>query len=201
MQRLKLMITAEEAQNPENAEKAAQLCRWIDHRQGSNHSDEFMRVNSSPSNSCTNSSNIFSDESFQSSGGGGDESATFCSSSSSSLRELSLDDSDLIKEEGVGESDGVVLAADDAIRSEMDEVPTLRRKRVQRKGTKQGPRVTRNLTEEEVMTALQACCSPHTPWDYYDKVTPGEGRPHRRIHQEILYCGVFMIKRIQDWFR
>jgi hypothetical protein len=33
MQRLKLMITAEEAQNPDNAEKAAQIFRWIDYRQ------------------------------------------------------------------------------------------------------------------------------------------------------------------------
>ena len=27
--RLKLMITSEEAENPEKAEKAAQLCRWV----------------------------------------------------------------------------------------------------------------------------------------------------------------------------
>lgn len=67
------MITAEEAQNPETAEKAAQLCRWIDNRQG--HSGEgFMCVNSSgsPSNSCTvlSESSLLSEGSYRSSSGG-----------------------------------------------------------------------------------------------------------------------------------
>ena len=53
-QRLKLMITSEEAENPDNAEKAAQLFKWIDTRGRQN--EEFMRVNSeSPSNSVVKS--------------------------------------------------------------------------------------------------------------------------------------------------
>ncbi len=59
---------------------------------------------------------------------------------------------------------------EEGVRGENDEVPTLRRKRCARKGTKQGPRVTRNLSEEEVMTALQDTCIQFSPWEFYDKV-------------------------------
>ena len=41
------MITAEEAENPANAEKAKQILKWIDTRQ-KNESHTFMRMNSSP---------------------------------------------------------------------------------------------------------------------------------------------------------
>ena len=180
MQRLKLMITAEEAQNPENAEKAAQLCRWIDRRQGGNHSEEFMRVNSSPSNSCTNSSNISGDEGFQSLGSDLDDVPPGLGRHD--------DDSDLaesrFEEEGGGdeslcgggeeEEEGGEVGGS-GVRAETDEVPTLRRKRGARKGTKQGPRVTRNLSEEEVMVALQDCCTNLSPWDFYDKVRRADG--------------------------
>ena len=166
MQRLKLMITAEEAQNPENAEKAAQLCRWIDNRQGGNHSEEFMRVNSSPSNSCTNSSTISSDEGFQSHGGDDDNGGC---ADDSKHESLPLDDS-YLNESHEGDSIVSVEGDDESVRGETDEVPTLRRKRGQRKGTKQGPRVTRNLSEEEVMAALQDCCIQFSPWEFYDKV-------------------------------
>jgi hypothetical protein len=166
MQRLKLMITVEEAQNPENAAKAAQLCRWIDNRQaGGNHSDEFMRVNSnSPSNSCTNSSNISADEGFQSLG----------STTGDHLDDDSrLDDSDLV--EGTREGEDSLVCGEgeeeeEGVPGETDEVPTLRRKRGARKGTKQGPRVTRNLSEEEVIAALQDTCIQFSPWEFYDKV-------------------------------
>ena len=53
-QRLKLMITAEEAQDPENAEKAAVIFKWIDDRgpgMRGGESDEFMHCHESPANS------------------------------------------------------------------------------------------------------------------------------------------------------
>ena len=65
--RLQLMITAEEAENPENAEKAKQILKWIDTRQ-KNVSQTFMRMNSSPGGSAVLSSNSShtSDEGFAS---------------------------------------------------------------------------------------------------------------------------------------
>ena len=51
------------------------------------------------------------------------------------------------------------------------EVPTLRRKKDRgAAGTRQGPRVTRNLTEEQIMSQLQDACVIASPWLYYDKV-------------------------------
>ena len=51
------------------------------------------------------------------------------------------------------------------------EVPTLRRKKDRgAPGTRQGPRVTRNLTEEQIMSQLQDACVIASPWLYYDKV-------------------------------
>ena len=51
------------------------------------------------------------------------------------------------------------------------EVPTLRRKKDRgTAGTRQGPRVTRNLTEEQIMSQLQDACVIASPWLYYDKV-------------------------------
>merc|ERR1711963_578298 len=50
------------------------------------------------------------------------------------------------------------------------EVPTLRRKKDRgAPGTRQGPRVTRNLTEEQIMSQLQDACVIASPWLYYDK--------------------------------
>ena len=51
------------------------------------------------------------------------------------------------------------------------EVPTLRRKKDRgAPGTRQGPRVTRNLTEEQIMSQLQDACVIASPWLFYDKV-------------------------------
>ena len=51
------------------------------------------------------------------------------------------------------------------------EAPTLRRKKDRgAPGTRQGPRVTRNLTEEQIMSQLQDACVIASPWLYYDKV-------------------------------
>merc|ERR1712062_745264 len=62
-QRLKLMITTEEALNPQNAEKATQILKWIETR--ADHSEEFMRVNSnSPPSSIVSSSGTNSGASF-----------------------------------------------------------------------------------------------------------------------------------------
>ena len=62
-QRLKLMITTEEALNPQNAEKATQILKWIETRD--DHSEEFMRVNSdSPPSSIVSCSETNSGASF-----------------------------------------------------------------------------------------------------------------------------------------
>jgi hypothetical protein len=134
-----------------------------------------MRVNSSPSTSCTNSSSNFSssDEGFQSPGecGAGDNKH---GEESLPLEEEDEDDSYLNDSSLAAAADeSIVSVEEDACARDetADEVPTLRRKRgAGRKGTKQGPRVTRNLTEEEVLSALQECCSQFSPWDFYDKV-------------------------------
>lgn len=128
------MITAEEAENPEIAEKAEQIIKWIDNRQGD--SQDFMRVNSSPGNSTvlsSNSSNT-SDEGFQ------------------SISD-NLDNSDVAEE----------LKCRDGVETE---APTLRRK----KNTRQGPRVTRNLSDDAVLAELQDICQGFLPWETYDKV-------------------------------
>jgi len=167
--RLQLMITAEEAENPEIAEKARQLFKWIDTRQ--NDSQEFMRVNSSPANSTVLSSNSShtSDEGFQ--------------SISDSLDD-SLDIVNVIdKEDEEEEAEG----GPETAKSEMAvvaEVPTLRRK----KNTRQGPRVTRNLSDEKVLSELQDICTNTPPWELYvkDKLlgSGASGVVHLATHKE-----------------
>ena len=132
--RLQLMMSTEEAENPENAEKAQQIFTWIDTREGS--SQDFMRVNSSPGNSAVLSSNSShtSDEGFQSISDSIEDSDT------------TVDESSEPKHEA--------------------EIPTLRRK----KNTRQGPRVTRNLSDDAVLAQLQDICEGRLPWENYDKV-------------------------------
>merc|ERR1719391_410932 len=48
---------------------------------------------------------------------------------------------------------------------EVTEVPTLRRK----KTTRQGPRITRNLTDEDVLAQLTDICRGVLPWEDYQK--------------------------------
>ena len=50
-----------------------------------------------------------------------------------------------------------------------NEVPTLRRR--QKNIKDQGPRVTRNLADDEVMIRLQELCKSWTPWEEYEKVS------------------------------
>lgn len=160
-QRLKLMITSEEAENPEKAEKAAQLCKWIDTRVRDGQSEEFMRVNSdSPSNSVM-STETNSELSFVSSSGervSGEES-------------LSEAPEDVEATEPVVTNpiDNEVLNAADKTVCDND-VPTLRRKKKERT-TRQGPRVTRNLTEEQIMSQLQDACRIASPWEHYQKAS------------------------------
>jgi len=179
--RLQLMVTAEEAENPEIAEKAKQIFKWIDNRQGT--SQEFMRVNSSPANSTVLSSNSShtSDEGFQ------------------SISD-SLDDSDLISEvKAVSEQDEEEGVESDERSQHPDrlldvagkaeaEVPTLRRKKKTRNGARDGPRVTRNLSDEEVVSQLRDICTETLPWETYEKGKQlgagASGVVHMAIHQE-----------------
>jgi len=158
-QRLKLMITSEEAENPDNTEKAAELFKWIDTR-GREVSEEFMRVNSedSPSNSLVSDSeppNTNSDVSFVS-----------CTEDDS--RDISLPSVD---KSGDNIDNSVV---DNKVVNEVskavcdNDLPTLRRKNKER-GTRQGPRVTRNLTDEQILSQLTDCCVIGDPWIDYDK--------------------------------
>lgn len=150
-QRLKLMITSEEAENPEKAEKAAQLCRWIDTRARGGQSEEFMRVNSdSPNNSVMST--------------GTDSDVSFVSCSVESLLEAP-EEAEAGDEASVDNE--VVNAPDQTVCD--NEIPTLRRKKKER-STRQGPRVTRNLTEEQILLHLHDACLSASPWQFYTKV-------------------------------
>ena len=161
-QRLKLMITTEEALNPQNAEKATQILKWIETRD--DHSEEFMRVNSdSPPGSIVSSSGTNSGASFVSYIGdvpeqneGSSEDVNNASSSVEQPAVASLDNS-------------VVNEPSQAVCD--NELPTLRRKKKDNHSTRQGPRVTRNLSEDQILSELQDCCIIGSPWVNYRKVS------------------------------
>jgi len=217
-----MMITAEEAENPENAEKAKQIIKWIETRH-KNQSQSFMRLNTSPGGSAVLSSNSShtSDEGFASiSDMLGEEEM---SGDLLAEEEISSDTSDLVsetinQEEGTTNSevnDGPAAQGGDCqidnvssgntgskpseVSSEYfscmldneavssnsehttltkknlnnvtcqlkeEEVPTLRRK--DRKKP-QGPRVTRNITDDEVLNRLAKLCTLDLPWQQYQK--------------------------------
>lgn len=156
-QRLKLMITSEEAENPDNAEKAAQLFKWIDTRGCP--SEEFMRVNSeSPSNSVV-SSETNSDASFV------------------SYVELEESPENRISDQSEDAEASIVsnVSVDNNVVNDVNkvvcdnEVPTLRRKKKNHHNTRQGPRVTRNLSEEQILSELHDSCIIASPWELYEK--------------------------------
>ena len=107
-------------------------------------SEEFMRVNSdSPNNSVLSTETSSSDSCY----------------ASGEVEETEKEEEELLSEEKESQE-----ALD-------IEVPTLRRKKDRSApGTRQGPRVTRNLTEEQIMSQLQDACVIASPWLYYDKV-------------------------------
>eukprot|EP00088_Acartia_fossae_P068066 TRINITY_DN8563_c0_g1_i1.p1 TRINITY_DN8563_c0_g1~~TRINITY_DN8563_c0_g1_i1.p1 ORF type:complete len:568 (+),score=174.80 TRINITY_DN8563_c0_g1_i1:205-1908(+) len=245
--RLQLMITAEEAENPENAEKAKQILKWIDTRQ-KNVSQTFMRMNSSPGGSAVLSSNSShtSDEGFASISDCLDESELCTTASESSdfaqdttstastsvntstnlphseyfscntindqqqsqqqpscsttndqkqnnvtrekvttttnndLNELSarLEETDIgnvnnkkkvkIPAKIANNADKKTEAATEEEDEVSGEVPTLRRKEKKTAAAK-GPRVTRNISDEEVLSRLSRICLPGEPWQQYHK--------------------------------
>jgi p21-activated kinase 1 len=160
-QRLKLMITSEEAENPDNAEKAAQLFKWIDTRGCP--SEEFMRVNSeSPSNSVVSSETNSDDASFVSY-------VDFEESSENRISDQSEDaDTSVVSNISVAVDNNVVNNVNKVVCD--NEVPTLRRKKKSNHTTRQGPRVTRNLSEEQILSELQDSCSTVSPWEFYEKI-------------------------------
>jgi len=160
-QRLKLMITSEEAENPDNAEKAAQLFKWIDTRGRQN--EEFMRVNSeSPSNSVV-SSETNSDASF----------VSYVDLEETSENRIS-DQSENADADASVQSN-VTVSVDNNVVNDSNkvvcdnEVPTLRRKKKTNHTTRQGPRVTRNLSEDQIISELQDSCIISSPWEHYDR--------------------------------
>ena len=155
--RLELMITQEEAMNPENAEKAGQILKWIDTRQGD--SQDFMRVNSSPGNSAVLSSNSShtSDEGFIS--------ISDSQEDSDMAGTEEMPQGGRTKNDSGGGSEPNPETGSSA-KPEVTEVPTLRRK----KTTRQGPRITRNLTDEDVLAQLTDICRGVLPWEDYQKV-------------------------------
>jgi len=162
-QRLKLMITSEEAENPVKAEKAAQLCKWIETRVRDGQSDEFMRVNSeeSPNNSVMSSGGTNSETSFVSC----DERISMEESLSEAPEDEEEEVEVVLTNKTNEKIDNKVLnAADQAICD--NEVPTLRRKKKER-STRQGPRVTRNLTEDQILAHLHDACIIASPWEFY----------------------------------
>lgn len=158
-QRLKLMITNEEALSPQNTEKAAEILKWIESRDRDK-SDEFMRVNSeSPPSSIVSGSETNSGASFV-----------------SYIGEINE-----VKEEEKRED--VTRNTDHEVTSDLDnsvvnspshavcdnELPTLRRKKKDNHTTRQGPRVTRNLSDEQVIAEMQDCVTLGSPWEHYRK--------------------------------
>ena len=158
-QRLKLMITNEEALNPQNAEKATQILKWIETRD--DHSEEFMRVNSeSPPSSIVSSSGTHSGASFVSYTGEAQHEASpedVNNSSSPALPAVPALDNSVVNEPSKAVCD--------------NELPTLRRKKKDNHGTRQGPRVTRNLSDDQILSELHDCCIIGSPWLTYKKVS------------------------------
>ena len=155
-QRLKLMITTEEALNPQNAEKATQILKWIETRD--DHTEEFMRVNSdSPPSSIVSSSGTNSGASFVSDTGEAQEDVNNASSSVVEPPVVPGLDNSVVNEPSKAVCD--------------NELPTLRRKKKENHTTRQGPRVTRNLSEDQILSELQDCCIIGSPWVNYRKVS------------------------------
>jgi len=223
--RLQLMITAEEAEKPGNAEKANRILKWIDTRQ-KNESHTFMRMNSSPGGSAVLSSNSShtSDEGFASISDGLDDSelcnttsessdfaqdentsttsnnSTKTTTTTNNRRDNSVAGSEYFSctLDHNTDTNHVIQSAADKLNKKVEqlvltadqqqkqragdlkggvssqvegeesgEVPTLRRK--EKKNMKGGPRVTRNITDEEVVTRLSKLCIPGLPWQKYKK--------------------------------
>jgi len=161
-QRLKLMMSNEEAENPQNTEKAAQIFKWIEDKGRSGQSDEFMRVNSeSPSNSVGSGHGSGSDASFVSYV---EDFQVNCNIVSEAVVNgtAAVPNDSAVDNSAVNNINTVTVCDND--------LPTLRRKKKQTEpNTRQGPRVTRNLTEEQVVSQLQACCNLLSPWELYQK--------------------------------
>ena len=126
------------------------MFRWIDTRARDGQSEEFMRVNSdSPNNSVLSTETSSSDSCY----------------ASGEVEETDKEEEEEFLEEKESQQEIVNREALDI------EVPTLRRKKDRgAPGTRQGPRVTRNLTEEQIMSQLQDACVIASPWLFYDKV-------------------------------
>ena len=177
-QRLKLMITNEEALNPQNKEKATQLLKWIDNRD--TNSDEFMRVNSESPPSSIVSSETSSGASFVSylhevheepedvdnqeeqHDSEEDNSLSKDSMTSHSTSSASLDNTAVVHDNSVVNEPSQTVCD--------NELPTLRRKKKDNHTTRQGPRVTRNLSDETIISELHDCCTLRSPWEFYTKV-------------------------------
>jgi len=167
-QRLKLMITTEEAENPEKAEKAAQLCKWIENRVRDGQSEEFMRVNSdSPNNSVMSTETNSGDLSYVSCAGDRVSGEESLSEAPEEVVEEEEDEEEEVTASTNNTIDNKVLNAADKTVCD-NEVPTLRRKKKERT-TKQGPRVTRNMTEEQILSELKDACNIASPWETYEK--------------------------------
>jgi len=128
----------------------------IESREGQ--SEEFMRVNSeSPPSSIVSESETNSGASFVSYVGDIQEVGEIhdeVENNTDNAQPHSLDNS-------------VVNEPSQAICD--NELPTLRRKKKDNHTTRQGPRVTRNLSEEQILSELQDCCRISSPWEFYKK--------------------------------
>ena len=160
-QRLKLMITNEEAQNPQNTDKATQILKWIETRD--DQTEEFMRINSESPPSSIVSSETSSGASFVSYIGEIEE-----ESESKDIAE-NKNIKDKIKPNDQNTLDNTVVNEPSQTVCD-NELPTLRRKKKDNHTTKQGPRVTRNISEEQILSELHDCCQIASPWEFYTKV-------------------------------
>jgi len=159
-QRLKLMITNEEAQNPQNTDKATQILKWIETRD--DQTEEFMRINSESPPSSIVSSETSSGASFVSYIGEIEE-----ESESKDIAE-NKNNKDKIKPNDQNTLDNTVVNEPSQTVCD-NELPTLRRKKKDNHTTKQGPRVTRNISEEQILSELHDCCQIASPWEFYTK--------------------------------
>jgi len=163
-QRLKLMITNEEAQNPQNTDKAIQILKWIENRD--DQTEEFMRINSEspPTSFVSTESETSSGASFVSYIGEIEEDAE--------IKDIAENKNikDKSKQKNQNKLDNSVVNEPSQTVCD-NELPTLRRKKKEKDNhtTNQGPRVTRNISEEQILSELHDCCQIVSPWEFYTK--------------------------------
>jgi hypothetical protein len=145
---LKAMMTNEEAKTQGNSEQARQVLEWFQEQMKVEGKDEFMHT-VSPSNSGESSAMSYEESN-----------ATFHVPSPSNKKTPSSDDT--INANNISTNAGGSPVVED--QGDQEAGPTLRRKNT----TKVGPRLPRNMTEQEVFEQMRNLSSNGHPRDKYE---------------------------------